>query len=244
VVIQGKGLIATEAFVSIPLAERKVLAVSSHFFEFAADDERTLLAHELELNGTYSVVVTTGGGLYRYRLGDRVSVSGFVGRTPCLEFLGKEDNVSDLFGEKLSEAFVQGVLERALDHHRIRNSFAMLAPNGDHYVLYVQSDALGTGELAATLDEQLRAAFHYRYCRDLGQLRPARVFRVRGDGHAQFIAAAHRRGGRLGNVKPTCLCTWISPADFEGDFAAPLSFPMTIADSEPPRVQAGGRSLR
>jgi len=49
------------------------------------------LLHELEANHEYSALLTTGGGLYRYRLGDRVRVVGFARNTPLLEFLGKED---------------------------------------------------------------------------------------------------------------------------------------------------------
>src|SRR5262249_20208292 len=74
--VQRKGLIATEAFVTLPFEDRTPLAVRSHFFEFlplsgedgGGDVQRTFLAHELEPGREYSVVATTGGGLYRYRL--------------------------------------------------------------------------------------------------------------------------------------------------------------------------------
>ena len=49
------------------------------------------LAHELERGRTYSVVVTTGGGLYRYRLGDLVNVVGFEAGCPLLRFVGREE---------------------------------------------------------------------------------------------------------------------------------------------------------
>lgn len=66
--IQGKGLVATEAFVSLPLLPDNdpVLAVNSHFFEFRdIETGKIRLAHELDRGGVYSVIVTTGGGLYR-----------------------------------------------------------------------------------------------------------------------------------------------------------------------------------
>jgi hypothetical protein len=72
--IQPKGLLATEAAVSFPLLgyPGAALAVRSHFFEFQelTSAERIRLAHELELGGRYNVIVTTGGGLYRYQLRD------------------------------------------------------------------------------------------------------------------------------------------------------------------------------
>ena len=45
----------------------------------------------IQRGGTYSVILTTGGGLYRYQLHDLVEVTGFVGRCPLVRFLGKED---------------------------------------------------------------------------------------------------------------------------------------------------------
>ena len=90
--IQGKGLVATEAFVSLPLFEDKdpVLAVTSHFFEFQDPASgRVSLAHQLGVGDTYRVIVTTGGGLYRYPLGDLVRVTGFIRDAPCLQFIGR-----------------------------------------------------------------------------------------------------------------------------------------------------------
>ena len=53
------------------------------------------------------MILTTSGGLYRYRLKDIVRVTGFAGSVPLIKFMGKQDKVSDLFGEKLNERFVQ-----------------------------------------------------------------------------------------------------------------------------------------
>jgi len=81
-VIQPKGLLATECVVTIPFANAYPLAVTSHFFEFIDEHGRIHPAHELKKDGIYEVVVTTAGGLWRYRLHDRVKVSGFCAKTP------------------------------------------------------------------------------------------------------------------------------------------------------------------
>jgi hypothetical protein len=206
--IQPKGLIATEAFVSLPFAGRHPLAVLSHFFEFLDDRGDARLADELEEGGEYRVVVTTGGGLYRYALQDRVRVDGRVGRTPSIRFLGKEDHVSDRFGEKLSEGFVAGVLRRLFDRHGLRPRFALLAPEtgaaGTSYVLFVEHPA-PPATLAAELDEALAENPHYRYCRELRQLSPARVAPLRCDGYAAYADECTRRGQRLGDIKASAL---------------------------------------
>lgn len=114
--IQGKGVIATEAFVSLPIAYDcdPVLAVNSHFFEFRDLESGNIhLAHELNEDKVYSVVVSTGGGLYRYQLDDMVRVTGFIGDAPTLHFIAKE-LVSDLIGEKLHSEHVQRSITAAL----------------------------------------------------------------------------------------------------------------------------------
>ncbi|HEX6903818.1 MAG TPA: GH3 auxin-responsive promoter family protein [Thermoanaerobaculia bacterium] len=201
--IQPKGLLATESFVTIPFAGRHPLAIRSHFFEFL-DGDRSRMAHQLEAGGVYSVVVTTGGGLYRYRLEDRVEVTGFVGRTPSLRFLGKEGHVSDLRGEKLHESFVAGALERAF-RVGVTPRFAMLAPEESGYVLYLEAQAPVPPELERTVEEELAANPHYRTCVALGQLAPARVFLVEGDAFARYVQRCRERGQRLGDVKPLAL---------------------------------------
>jgi hypothetical protein len=108
---QPKGLLATEAVVTIPFAGTTPLALNSHFFEFLDEAGEIRLAHQLEASKRYEVVVTTSGGLYRYRLRDQVDVTGFLKRTPCLRFVGRAGRISDLCGEKLDEQFVQDAVD-------------------------------------------------------------------------------------------------------------------------------------
>ncbi len=203
--IQPKGLLATEAFITIPFAGKHPLAIRSHFFEFLGDDGRSYLAHELEQNAEYAVAVTTGGGLYRYRLGDRIRVDGLVGATPSLRFVGREDLVSDRFGEKLSEGFVGGVLRDVLRKLNAASTFAMLAPRVRDgrtcYVLYIESETPLPPPISETLDTALCDNPHYRYCRDLGQLGSAQACHVPGGAYATYVERCRRDGQRIGDVK-------------------------------------------
>src|SRR5215203_18708 len=205
--IQPKGLLATEGFVTIPFQGERPVAIRSHFFEFLQEDGTPRLAHEIEKGGVYSAVLTTGGGLYRYRLEDRVEVTGFVGRTPSLRFLGKEGHVSDLRGEKLHESFVAGALERAFRRLGMAPRFALLAPEDDGYVLYLEATPHpGLAEaVEAIVEEELAANPHYRTCVTLGQLAPVKVFPIEKDGFALYLRRCQERGQRLGDVKPLAL---------------------------------------
>lgn len=199
--VQPKGLLATEAVVTLPLGAERPVAVLSHFVELLTP-QGPRRVEELEPGEEGTLLVTTGGGLYRYHLRDRVRVQGRVGRTPGLVFLGKEDRVSDRRGEKLSEAFVAAALDRLAPGA----SFLLLAPadgvDPPAYALYGCGPALPS---PGALDEALRENPHYAWCRALGQLGLARVLRVGPDAPARFLGAQQRQGQRLGDIKSSCL---------------------------------------
>ena len=202
--LQPKGLLATEGCVTVPFGGQHPVALTSHFFEFIAEDGSVHPLENLRAGTVYEVAITTGGGLWRYRLGDRVEVSGFVGQTPSLRFLSRAGNVSDRCGEKLSEAFAIRILATLAGDA----SFAMLAaePVGGvwRYVLHVhavQSIAPDSGQL----DAALSANPHYALCRRLGQLCAPRIVPVDAGAYARFAAAEVARGMRLGDIKPVAL---------------------------------------
>lgn len=233
VAVEPKGLVATEAFVSLPFAGARPVAVASHFFEFLDDSGRPLLVEELERGGEYSVVVTTGGGLVRYRLGDRVRVEGFLSATPCLRFLGREDQVSDRCGEKLSDGHVAAVLERVLGRLGLDAGFAMLAPDDTGgltgYTLYLEARSDPPVGLAQQLELELCDNPHYRYSVRLGQLAPLRVFRVERDAHHVYLEHLRRSGRRLGDVKPAALCPEDGWSDrFSGHYEPPPNVPAGV----------------
>jgi hypothetical protein len=207
VMLQPKGLIATEAFVTLPFDGQSPLAIQSHFFEFMDTDGVVLPVEAVREGKEYEVVVTTAGGLWRYRLGDRVRATGWVEETPSFRFLGRAENVSDRFGEKLSEAFVAEVLREMFRSEPPR--FALVAPDDDdtgcRYTLYVEGTA--QSHWAATLDQALRRNPNYAYCRDLGQLLPVSVFVIDRRGFEAFAVQRAAQGARLGDVKATALCS-------------------------------------
>ncbi|MFA5138700.1 MAG: GH3 auxin-responsive promoter family protein [Elusimicrobiota bacterium] len=225
--VQGKGLLATEGVVSIPFMARPgaALALRSHFYEFLPlEGEGPRLAHELELGRRYSIVLTTGGGLYRYQLQDVVEVVAFLDRCPCLRFIGRGGCVSDRFGEKLAEAHAREALARGLAGSGARAAFAMLAYEERSYVLFIEAPGLKDRELlyaGGRVETDLQRNFHYGYARQLGQLGPLRVFRIRGNGQQTFLQRCALDGQRLGQIKPVALHPQSGWKDaFDGCFLA------------------------
>ena len=207
IAVQPKGLLATEGVVTIPFEGHYPIAIRSHFFEFVGTDGEVRLAHELQQGLEYAVLLTTGGGLYRYRLGDRVRVDDLVYDTPSLRFVGRDDRVSDLCGEKLSDGFVSGILEQLFAG--ARPQFALLAPHRTcarfAYALFLSPDVPSPPDLDVRLERALRRNPHYAWCVDLGQLAPARIILVGSGATTAFVDACVASGQRRGDVKPASL---------------------------------------
>lgn len=212
--IQGKGLLATEGVISIPLfdAEAPVAAVTSHFLEFlpaetANTGTEACTVEQLAPGQTYEVVLTTSGGLYRYRLRDVVEMCGRYRQTPTLRFVGRADGASDVAGEKLTPVFVESVIDAAMRATGVRAPFVMLAPawhEPPRYLLFVEADVDAAERLARETERRLRDAHHYGLCRALGQLGEVRAIAVR-DGARIYENVRAARGQRAGAVKPVAL---------------------------------------
>lgn len=198
--IQPKGLLATECFMSFPLVgeEGARLSIRSHFFEFRRLTDGEIMTADRLTVGEYELIVTTGGGFYRYCIGDIVKVLAvYPDAPPRIRFLRREGICSDLFGEKLTEDFVRGVCEKL----RIAGSFCLLAPEGKHYCLYTTAGHV----TSKGLDDALRESYHYDYCRQLGQLEEAEVMIVTGNPEENYMERLVAEGMRAGDIKSAYL---------------------------------------
>jgi len=211
--LQPKGLLATEGVVSVPLSrhpEGAALAIGSHFFDFVDDNGEVRLAHQLQPGCSYGVHLTTGGGLYRYRLGDRVQITGLWGQLPLLRFVEREGAVSDWFGEKLNPQHVVEVVGSGLPASSALTAclLALEQEPRPRYVLWTEAvdEGPGCGDLAAHLEAGLRDSHHYDLCRRSGQLGAAEVrpVAVGAVARARDLRAQHEQR-RLGAQKPELL---------------------------------------
>jgi hypothetical protein len=140
-------------------------------------------------------------------MNDQVQVTGFLGSTPSLRFVGRRGVISDLFGEKLSEPFVAKVIHELLLAYNATSSFALLAPDTDasgwRYKLFVEGTIPENAE--NRLDDLLRQNPHYDTCRRLGQLQIAKCQNIPKQGHEKFVSHYAKVGMRLGEIKPAVL---------------------------------------
>lgn len=214
--VQPKGLIATEAFVSFPIGNKlAALSCDSHFFEFLDQQGKLHLLHQLQIGKIYSVIVTTGGGFYRYQLHDLVKVEGYIGDCPLVSFLGREDKVVDMCGEKLNETFVKQIVSDVFSECGCSPTFWMMAPEhigslSVSYKLFIQGGVYDHSilhRLAHALEEKLKKNYHYNYCRNLNQLKPCNVFVIDASLKPDevYLQTCTKLGQRLGDIKFTRL---------------------------------------
>jgi hypothetical protein len=170
--LRDLGLLASEGRMTIPLeggTSSGVLDIWSHYFEFVPEGEMdspqptVLGAHELAEGKSYYIVPTTAYGLYRYHISDLVRVTGFFGKTPLVEFLGKGHRFANLTGEKLSEYHVTRAFDAVSKRISLPVTAYSLAPIWDdrqpYYGLFLEetdvTDEAKLRHFLCELDRQL-----------------------------------------------------------------------------------------
>jgi hypothetical protein len=200
VLVQGKGLLATEAPVTIPLngVVGGVPLIDEVFLEFEAANGDIKRLHELQTGEHYQLIISQIAGLTRYRLGDVVEIQGRCGNTPTLKFIGRARQVCDLVGEKLSETFVRQVLEPL-----VPTGLFLLVPYRMGYILLTD---YSSDVLAEKAEESLCRAYQYALARRQGQLAPLKVQQV-PDLLTHLQEFHQDQGMKLGDIKDTALIT-------------------------------------
>lgn len=197
VTVQGKGLLATEAPMTVPLGDKYAPLLGDVFFEFEMPDGSIRRLHELKTGERGDLIITQRGGLTRYRIGDTVQAGLLIQHTPSLTFLGR-NAVSDIAGEKLNCVFVGDALQPLLP-----SSAFIMVPVTRGYILLTENADM---QLAERAERALCAAYHYGIARRLGQLSALKAVTV-----PQLVArlrAFHAaRGMKQGDIKDTRLIT-------------------------------------
>ena len=201
------------------------LDIVSHYFEFIREEDREhsnptiYLAHELEFGKNYFILPTTQAGLYRYDISDVVRVTGFLGRTPLVEFLSKGSRFSNLTGEKLSEHHVTQAVESLAKSSAFQVRNYTLAPVWDdkapYYAIVLErseaSDNRWSQWLVA-LDRELSSRnIEYEAKRQSQRLGEVRAIIV-DDGYwaAWDQARLSQTGGSAEQYKRPCLMNDVS----------------------------------
>ncbi len=226
VYVQPKGILSTEAFMTLPYkgSNYSILSYKSHYFEFIDIDNGEIFNYtSLQKGRKYEIIFTTSGGFYRYRINDEVLVADYTQQgLPLLKFIGKTDKTSDYHGEKLNELFLKEITEQLYskfdEKYRLKDRFKLFAYENSRYVLYLQSSEGDSVQFVSELKEfaekLLCNSYHYKLCRDLKQLLPLHIKPVYGDAKQAYLNFYLNKGKKLGDIKPELLSLHIGWEDF------------------------------
>jgi hypothetical protein len=211
--IQAKGLLMTEGVVTTPDNKgNTVLAAGSGFYEFIDQNQDLKLAQDLQAGEEYELIMTTSGGLYRYRTEDLVRCEGHACQLPILRFIGRKAS-ADLVGEKITEAFANACLDDI-------SGFRMLLPIAEKapgYVLVVENRP-DTATLIRRVEARLCKNPQYAYARKMGQLKPLAASPMKNP--LQIYLSSQLHGdARLGDIKVPSLC--MNTSIFDGNIGSP-----------------------
>ncbi|XP_022944596.1 indole-3-acetic acid-amido synthetase GH3.6-like [Cucurbita moschata] len=199
------------------------------YFEFLPID-RTKSSRELsrelvdlvdvKLGHEYELVITTYAGLYRYRMGDILGVTGFKNKAPNFSFVCRKNVVLSLDIEKTDEAEL---------HDAVQEAARLLSPFGaaiadytshadsskipGHYVLYWEIHVKGGISIPSSIYEDCCFAIEellngpYRYLRSHEKcINPLEIKIVKVGTFEKLMAQALNRGASMSQYKtPRCV---------------------------------------
>lgn len=95
----------------------------SAFFEFlSVEDGRIYLPQEVEINKRYQLIITTFSGMYRYKTGDIVEITGRTGQSPKFEICDRAEHMLNIDGEKIDEITIGMAIDKLVSECDIQLS--------------------------------------------------------------------------------------------------------------------------
>ncbi|XP_010939138.2 indole-3-acetic acid-amido synthetase GH3.8 [Elaeis guineensis] len=177
----------------------------------------------LEVGKEYELVITTYAGLYRYRIGDILRVTGFHNAAPQFRFVRRKNVLLSIEADKTDEAELQKAVENAsrlLEPYNATvveyTSHAFTKTIPGHYVIYWELLVKGStrgmmpgGEVmercCLAMEEALNTVYRQSRVAD-GSIGPLEIRVVRGGTFEELMDYAISRGASINQYKvPRCV---------------------------------------
>ncbi|KAB1208470.1 putative indole-3-acetic acid-amido synthetase GH3.1 [Morella rubra] len=176
---------------------------------------------DVEVGKDYELVITTYAGLYRYRVGDILRVTGFHNSAPQFHFVRRKNVLLSIDSDKTDEAELQKAIENATQLLREFNtsvveytSYADTKTIPGHYVIYWEllvkdpenspsEDALNRCCLA--MEESLNSVYRQGRVAD-NSIGPLEIRVVKNGTFEELMDYAISRGASINQYKvPRCV---------------------------------------
>lgn len=175
-----------------------------------ADDDceskDTLTIGELETGKRYEIVITTLSGLYRYRIGDVIEVTGRYGEAPIIKVCYRRGLVMNIADERMNLSQLEPAVmlfEEKTGVSTLQYCFSgEMHDTAPRYVMYIEGTPNDTKNAGKILDECLcRFGVNYKNERSIGSLGMPVVKALRAGSFAEYYAK-YRDGKRNDQLKP------------------------------------------
>ncbi|KAL2512127.1 putative indole-3-acetic acid-amido synthetase GH3.1 [Abeliophyllum distichum] len=176
---------------------------------------------DVEIDKEYELVITTYAGLYRYRVGDILRVTGFHNSAPQFHFVRRKNVLLSIDSDKTDEAELQKGVENAIQLlHEFNTSVVEYTSYADtntipgHYVIYwellVKDPTNSPSEkvlnhCCLAMEESLNSV--YRQCRVAdNSIGPLEIRVVKSGTFEELMDYAISRGASINQYKvPRCV---------------------------------------
>ncbi|GLJ32759.1 hypothetical protein SUGI_0659600 [Cryptomeria japonica] len=174
---------------------------------------------DVKLGQEYELVVTTYAGLYRYRVGDVLRVTGFKNAAPQFHFVCRKNVVLSIDSDKTDEAELQNAVENSLKHLEPFDtklieytSYADTSTIPGHYVLFWELDFSSNAvppsvieDCCLSVEESLNSVYRQGRASDKS-IGPLEIRVVESGTFDQLMDYALSRGASINQYKtPRCV---------------------------------------
>ena len=157
-----------------------VLLPESAYYEFLPrGGGEPVGVEDVAVGECYEPVVTTFSGLYRYKTGDILRITGRLGQAPLFEVAGRVGRFLNIAGEKLDEATLAEAVRRLAAGGTAIRDFTVCTARSvpGRYVFFLETEA-DAAHCSRFLDAALHALSHdYAELRALGMIAPPETVR-------------------------------------------------------------------
>lgn len=151
-----------------------LLLPRSAYYEFLPEgSDRTIPLGEIQAGERYELVVTTFSGLYRYKMGDVIKVTGFRGQAPTFRVCGRVGQQLNIAGEKIDAATLSETVRilqgKGTDVYDFTVTVLPCSSPG-RYVFFMEAEG-DEAQLASSVDDILcKLSADYAELRSLGMI--------------------------------------------------------------------------
>ncbi|MGL4791954.1 MAG: GH3 auxin-responsive promoter family protein, partial [Anaerotignaceae bacterium] len=198
-----------------PESNEMALILNSAFYEFIDINDETqtpITIDKVKVNTDYEIIITNLSGFYRYRIKDVVRVTGFLGTSPLIKFLYRQNQVISMAGEKTNDHIMNTTISDFCKKTNLNLTEYSLYADYDHspvrYTVFIEAENVNMTieEYEKLLNEELsKNNPSYGDKIKNGILAPLKIYFLRQNSYGVYRQLMIAKGTSAVQLKPVRL---------------------------------------